>query len=311
MKHRYLPMTGAPLETATRSVSEAAATGTNINSTVDGDDTPVAATDEDRPMQSLTYTLSGTDATSFAIVPTTGQLQTRAALDYETKTDYEVTVTASDGTLSSDPITVTITVIDDVTDGDTAVVNSVPFFNEGPRTTREVNENAEKGEDIRTAWSPPVPVTPVEATDYTPGTVTPSRDTLTYAFDETAGDDSDLFAIVADSGQLQTKAKLDHETKSSYMVVVTVTDGRDAENNVDTTVDDTIMVTMRSMDVNEAPEFAAKTATREVAENTVADTNIGAPVTAMDEDSGDTLMYAFDPDSTIPLRLPLCQPLGS
>ena len=53
------------------------------------------------------------------------------------------------------------------------------------------------------------------------------------------------------------------------------------------------------MDVNEAPEFtAAKTATREVAENTVADTNIGAPVTAMDEDSGDTLMYAFDPDST-------------
>ena len=129
-------------ETATRSVSEAAATGTNINSTVDGDDTPVAATDEDRPMQSLTYTLSGTDATSFAIVPTTGQLQTRAALDYETKTDYEVTVTANDGTLSSDPITVTITVIDDVTDGDTAVVNSVPFFNEGPRTTREVNENA-------------------------------------------------------------------------------------------------------------------------------------------------------------------------
>ena len=52
------------------------------------------------------------------------------------------------------------------------------------------------------------------------------------------------------------------------------------------------------MDVNEAPEFTeGETATREVAENTVADTNIGAPVTAMDEDSGDTLMYAFD-DST-------------
>ena len=96
---------------------------------------------------------------------------------------------------------------------------------------------------------------------------------------------------------MKTKAELDYETKTSYMVEVTVTDGFDAEGNVDAEVDDTIMVTITVMDVNEAPEFAAKTATREVAENTVADTNIGAPVTAMDEDSGDTLMYAFDPES--------------
>ena len=83
--------------------------------------------------------------------------------------------------------------------------------------------------------------TPVVATDYTPGTATRSSDTLTY---DLRGTDAASFDIDNTSGQLQTKAKLDHETKSSYMVVVTVTDGRDAENNVDTTVDDTIMVTI-------------------------------------------------------------------
>ena len=40
---------------------------------------------------------------------TSGQLQTKSALDYETKTSYTVTVTVSDGTLT-DSITVSITV---------------------------------------------------------------------------------------------------------------------------------------------------------------------------------------------------------
>ena len=37
-----------------------------------------------RTMITLTYTLGGTDAASFSIVSTTGQLQTSTALDYET-----------------------------------------------------------------------------------------------------------------------------------------------------------------------------------------------------------------------------------
>ena len=64
------------------------------------------------------------------------------------------------------------------------------------------------------------------------------------------------------AGQLQTKAALDFETKTSYMVTVTVTDGKDAEDNVDPTVDDRITVTIMVTDVNEAPEFPAETATR-------------------------------------------------
>ena len=70
---------------------------------------------------------------SFAIVATSGQLQTLAALDYETQHDYEVTVTATDTGGETGTIRVIITLINDETDGDTAVANSAPRFTEGPR----------------------------------------------------------------------------------------------------------------------------------------------------------------------------------
>ena len=117
-------------------------------------------------------------------------------------------------------------------------------------------------------------------------------DTLTYGL---SGTDAASFDIVATTGRLQTKAALDHETKDTYMVTVTVTDGKDAEDNVDATVDDTIRVTIMVTDENEAPEFAAETATREVAENTAAGEDIGLPVVATDVDDGDTLTYTLGP----------------
>ena len=61
------------------------------------------------------------------------------------RTDYEVTVIASDDGVGplSDRITVTINVEECLSnaDGDTAVANSAPAFNDGPSTTREVAEN--------------------------------------------------------------------------------------------------------------------------------------------------------------------------
>ena len=104
---------------------------------------PVVATDVDSG-DTLTYTLGGTDADSFAIESTAagGQLQTKAALDYETQTDYEVTVIATDKAGLMGEITVTINVTDvSVDDGDTAVANSEPVFTDGPSTTRSVAEN--------------------------------------------------------------------------------------------------------------------------------------------------------------------------
>ena len=94
-----------PSTSTTRSVDENTAAGQNI-----GD--PVTATDgDDDP---LTYSLSGTDANSFGIVSSSGQLQTKASVtyDYEAKTSYSVVVGVNDSQGGSDDITVTITLND-------------------------------------------------------------------------------------------------------------------------------------------------------------------------------------------------------
>ena len=87
--------------TTSRTVAENTVAGEDIG-------TPVAATDNNG--DALTYARSGTDAASFGINAATGQLMTKAALDYETKATYSVTVTARDSGGLSDSIDVTITV---------------------------------------------------------------------------------------------------------------------------------------------------------------------------------------------------------
>ena len=86
----------------TLSVAENTVAGVNLGAAI-------AATDADNEV--LTYTLGGTDAAAFAIDSATGQLQTSAALDYETTSSYSVVVTVSDGSLT-DTINVTINVTD-------------------------------------------------------------------------------------------------------------------------------------------------------------------------------------------------------
>ena len=98
--------------TTTRTIPENTAAGRNIGA-------PVVATDDND--DTLTYSLEGTDAASFSVVSGTGQLRTRAALDFETKTAYTVVVKATDPLMLSDTINVTINVTD-VTD----VVEVVP-----------------------------------------------------------------------------------------------------------------------------------------------------------------------------------------
>ena len=90
--------------TATRLVDENSAAGTNVGA-------PVTATDPDDA--TLTYDLlTGTDAGSFTINSSTGQIMvgTGTMLDFEDKTSYTVTVGATDSDNASDTIAVTITV---------------------------------------------------------------------------------------------------------------------------------------------------------------------------------------------------------
>ena len=169
---------------------------------------PVTAEDPDVG-DALTYTLGGTDVASFDIVGTTGQLQTKAALDYSTKTSYVVTVTATDTAGLSDAITVTINV--------TAVDENLPPEFPSAATTREVAENTVAGEDIGA---------PVAATDADDAT-------LTYTL---SGTDAASFDIDRATGQLKTKADLDYETKASYAVTVTATDGDNASDSIDVAI---------------------------------------------------------------------------
>ena len=85
---------------------------------------PVRATDADK--DSLTFSLGGTDASSFSIVTGTGQLKTKAELDFEIRDTYSVTVSVTDGQGGTDSIAVTIRVTDvvdvPVTDEDHQVV---------------------------------------------------------------------------------------------------------------------------------------------------------------------------------------------
>ena len=73
---------------ATRSVARSAPAGTAIGQ-------PVRATVADTG-DTLTYSLEGTDADSFDIVATSGQIQTKAGVTLIAGTTYNVTVVASD-----------------------------------------------------------------------------------------------------------------------------------------------------------------------------------------------------------------------
>ena len=265
----------------TREIAENTPAGQNIGAVI-------TATDPDD--DTLTYSLGGTDASAFALNRKTGQLKTKASLNYERKKTYAITLTVSDGNLT-DAITVTINVTDvqeratkQVTEVKTtpnnAPVFTAPMFTEGSSTSRSVPENTSAGVDIGTA---------VSATDA-------DGEKLTYTL---SGTDANAFSIDKTTGQLQTSAALDYETKSSYTVTLTVSDGK---------LTDTITVTINITDVveratkqvtevkttsNNAPVFTeGSTTTRTVLEGTPSGIDIGAAVSATDADGG-TLTYTL------------------
>ena len=90
---------------------QSARTSRKIAENTDPDEsigTPVSAFDEDDPL--LIYTLGGADASFFSISRNTGQLMTKAALNFEARNRYSVVVTATDPSGASDSIGVTINV---------------------------------------------------------------------------------------------------------------------------------------------------------------------------------------------------------
>ena len=201
----------------TRSIAENTASGENIGA-------PVTASDSDIG-DTLTYSLEGTDAESFSIVTTSGQLQTSAALDYENKPSYEVTVKVTDDSGASNnsaTITVTINVSD---------VNEAPTFLDGESVALSVN----KGERLSTS---------IRVTD-------DDDDTLEYSL---GGPDAALFSIINKDTEyyvpstnkwhtefnVQSNAALDYDGKTSYSVTITVSDDNGGSGIVTVTITDPV-----------------------------------------------------------------------
>ena len=179
--------------TATRSVRESASAGTAIGS-------PVTATDADAG-DTLTYTLEGTDAASFSIGSSSGQISTKSGvtLDADTKSTYTVTVVATDNKQGRATIAVTITV----------VANNPPVFSGSPRAFT-VRDNASAGTSIGN---------PVTATD------ADSEDTLTYTL---GGTSAASFGIGSTTGQIVTRSGVTLRAGDTHSVTVVATDGRDS-----------------------------------------------------------------------------------
>ena len=197
---------------------------------------PAVTTEEDTPVtfgvlgndtdpdegDTLTVTSTTQPRRGSVVLDTNTQMLTYTPAENDHDT-YTFTYRATDGTLSSEPAQVTVTV---------NPVNDAPEF-ETEMTTRTVSESAQPGDEVGTK---------VAATDV---------DDITLTYRLSGASD---FVIDA-TGQIQVApgVTLDREHTSSYEVTVTASDRLNES--------DSITVTINVSNVNEAPTAVNDTAT--------------------------------------------------
>ena len=242
------PTFATDVESGDRSVAENTPAGQPIGA-------PVSATDADG--DALTYALAGTDAAAFALDADSGQVRTKAALDYESRTTYAVVVEVRDdqGGTANQPVTITIT--DE---------NEPPDAPDAPTVT------ATSSKGLAVAWTAPSTAGRPPISDYD----------VQYRL----ADSGDAFADIGYDGTGTTTALDGLQPDTAYEVQVRA-------HNDEGTSDWSASGTGRT-DANTAPTFAtgSEDVDRSVAENTPAGQPIGAPVSATDSD-GDALTYAL------------------
>ena len=104
-------------------------------------------------------------------------------------------------------------------------------------------------------------------------------DALIYGL---AGPDAGAFRLHAATGQLTVRESLDYESQSSYSVTVTVTDSMNAAGEADTSVDDSIQVTISVLNVDEAGVLSLLT------ENNAFEVDREITAALLDPDGGET-----------------------
>ena len=172
-------------------ITSASTVSVNENSSTSNTIYMVTARDPDD--NTITYGLSGDDSDYFSIDTSTGAINLNSSANYEAKSSYSITATASDGTLS---------------DNKNVLIN-VSDLNESPSITSSSSASFDENGDIASAA-------------YSIISADPESDSLAYSI---GGVDANYFSVDSSTGEIFFKASPDYETKALYAVDATVSDG--------------------------------------------------------------------------------------
>ena len=217
--------------------------------------TTVSVSDVDE--DTITFSIGGTDADSFDWTISASDVENVPykfdaviefieAPDYETQDSYSITLTLSDG---AETVTKEVTIA--VTN---VVENSSPVFTSNTSFTVAENQTS---------------VATITVTDA-------DNDSISFSL---SGTNADSFAI-ASSGALTFNNAPDYETKESYSLIVTASDGTSS-------VSQTMSINISN--VNEVPQISALSSTQSPDEN---QTSI-VSVSASDPDANTNLTYSI------------------
>ena len=240
--------------------------GIDENTAVSALITTVTATDADHGDDGEVY-FSMPASNWFTLMPDTGEIYLKAALDYETNAAHSLTVTAHDrgSTVKTATVDITITVND---------------INEKPATCTAHTMKKTLREDVNPSANPAVETVSCSQA--------PETSTITYSIDSVNGaSGTGPFTIGSTSGAITVSSALDYESDPFLEILVKVEDGG---SPVKTT---TVTVGVTVTDVNEAaPTFTSQLSGTNVAENAVIGLSI-ATIVASDPDTASTLAYSF------------------
>ena len=244
--------------------TEGATTTRSLAENTEGDrdlQHPVSATDADG--HRLTYGLAGRDADSFALDSRNGQLRTLDGVDYdhEAKDRYAVTIRAEDGRGGSAVVAVVVEVTDEL---------EPPSAPDKPM----IADTTRNGLTVH--WSAPANTGP-ELRDYDGQYRVSGESSFVPGWDR--------IGAVTEA----TINGLTEDTPYEVQVRARTAEGTGAWSEA---------AEARTA-TNQAPTFdEGSSTTRQLVENTAAGMNVGAPVTASDDD-GDQLVYSLEhPEQT-------------
>ena len=210
-------------------------TTSSIESSIEEGDTALGSVSAN---ETVTWSVGGTDA-SYLSIATNGTLTLDTEADYETKTSYSFTVTATDALGNTTTISALVISVND--DGKVFICHVTGRGTNGKTVTLEVSPNAVQAHlnhgDSLGACDSDVDIISPEITSGTTGidldensgsgqtiyTIIANDDVAVTSY-AIAGTDASLLSVNSSTGVVTLIADPDYETKNSYSFTVTASD---------------------------------------------------------------------------------------